>query len=143
MGWFRGLPLGWSRWSLCHARRGSLVEEFVDGDGLVAARAQTADSEAAHEGAAVVAALLTESAVVAVGAFVDGVGPAGLLGGEDDGIGGVGLVAAPVGCDAAGVAAVAAFADRLERGGADRARDRYWIVTRRAHAALSLLGASG
>src|SRR5215211_3884128 len=37
---------GWSR-----------VEEFVDGDGLVAAGAEAAEAEAAHEGSAVLAAL--------------------------------------------------------------------------------------
>ena len=86
------------------------VAEFVDGDGFVAAGAEAAETEAVHEGAAVVAALSTECAGVAVGALVDG--PRWLwLTIWEGGVGLFGWLVAPsVGGDSAGFAAVAAFA---------------------------------
>jgi hypothetical protein len=49
-----------------------VVDEVVDGDGLVAVGAGAAGSDAVAEGSAVVAALLAEVACLAVGALVDG-----------------------------------------------------------------------
>ena len=47
-------------------------EEFVVGDGFVAAGAESAGAEASHERGAVLAVLVAELSDVAVGAFVDG-----------------------------------------------------------------------
>ncbi len=49
------------------------VEEFLDGDGLVAAWAEAAWSELSHERPAL-AALLAEEPGFAIGALIDGVG---------------------------------------------------------------------
>lgn len=51
---------------------GLLTGELGDGDRLVAGGAAAAGSDAVHEGAAVVAALLAECPVPAVAAFIDG-----------------------------------------------------------------------
>ncbi|MDQ3542748.1 MAG: DEAD/DEAH box helicase family protein, partial [Actinomycetota bacterium] len=80
---FDGGSLGWFSESACCRLRTeygmaavwSPVEEFVDRVRFVAAGAEAADADGAHEGAAVVAALLAEESGAAAGALVDGVGP--------------------------------------------------------------------
>src|SRR6516162_793351 len=74
---------------------------FGDGDGLVAAGAGPADARGAHEGVAVLAALLPEGAGVAAVADVDGHGPFAASG-RDGRLGRWGLVAGPPGGDPAG-----------------------------------------
>src|SRR2546421_1742536 len=97
-----------------------LVEEVVDGDGLVAVRAWAADADAAGEDAAGWAALLAEEAFVAAGALVDGEVPPGPGGWDGDGGAGL-LVAAPERGLAAGGTAVGLAAGRSEVSLADRA----------------------
>jgi len=100
------------------ASGGSPAEQLVDRDGLVAAGAETADSDAAHEGAAVLASLLAEescAAAVAFDTFVDRVIPPRRRrrGNQDSGLASTG--SAPVGGDPTGVPAVAALAGSHER----------------------------
>lgn len=83
----------WVWWRLCcpklpgvwglgsYGSGGSGVESFVEGDGFLAAGAEPAGADGAHEGVAFFAALDAEVAGVAVVAVVDGVGFAGLPGG--------------------------------------------------------------
>jgi hypothetical protein len=74
------------------------LEELVDGDGFVAAGAESAGSEAAHEAGAVLASLFAEQLGLALGALVDGVGSAGAAGGQlGGGRGGVLVASAPGG----------------------------------------------
>jgi hypothetical protein len=71
-----------------------LLEKVGDGDGLGAVRARAAGADAACEDAAVGAALLAEEALLAFGAFVDGVVAPGPGSGDGDRAGRV-VVAAP------------------------------------------------
>lgn len=109
---------------------GVLVEEVLQCDGLVAAGAQPAGTDADAGALAVRAPLLGEVALVAVGAGVDG-DLAAAPSSRDDG-GGGGLSAA-VGRLPAGLPAVALPADRCEGGAADRAGHgcRHDVVTLR------------
>jgi hypothetical protein len=80
----------------------SLVGDLVESDGLVAAWAEAAEADAAHEGPAVLAALHAELAGPAAVALIHGGGPAGLARGEHGQRRG-GLVAAPPAGLAAGI----------------------------------------
>ena len=105
-----------------------LLEEFVDGDGLVAARAEASVADTGHEDVAVLASLLSEGPVVAGGAFVDG-DRAAWLGGGHSGWGGLGGVSSPVGGGFAGVGAESSPSVRGEWLPADGACHRDAIVT--------------
>ena len=120
----------------CDSLRGDGVlggEEFFVSDGFVAAWACAAVADSGHEGAAVFAALGAEEPGFAVRALVDGVGPAGCVGGYGRRCQGWG-VAVTVDVLAAGVGAPLAGTACGERCVAGRTFPfRYVSVTRRRH----------
>ena len=117
-------------------------EEVLDGDGFVAMRAGTAETDPGHEDAAVLATLFADLALAALGALVNGDRPARLASRQGRLLE-PGLMPATKTGLATGIVAVAPAAG-AELGPAGEAGSRNAIVTRRGHGSGRLgLGGSG